>query len=129
MPGEVTEGETITVNCTVESNPASALTLRRMSNDQTSDIHPSDDYLPESNPGKFTFNVTSQHSGSYACRARNSEGSNQSREIRLLVKCEWINQIEVNPVSIRLLTLILRGERKTQYTLSHPLFPCEIRSF
>uniref|UniRef100_A0A3B4U9M5 Ig-like domain-containing protein n=1 Tax=Seriola dumerili TaxID=41447 RepID=A0A3B4U9M5_SERDU len=88
MADEVTEGHTVTITCTVESNPPSTLTLRRTStsNPQFLEIHKSINDQPHVSTLHHFFNVTSADTGSYSCRAVNSEGSKESKQRKLLVK-------------------------------------------
>ncbi|XP_047196716.1 B-cell receptor CD22-like [Hippoglossus stenolepis] len=88
MSSEVTEGQTITVSCTVESFPQSTLTLMRINTNYQSLI------ITENNINSrpinslshtFTF-VTSADAGWYVCRAQNSEGSKDSKQQKMVVK-------------------------------------------
>uniref|UniRef100_A0A8C4GEE8 B-cell receptor CD22 n=1 Tax=Dicentrarchus labrax TaxID=13489 RepID=A0A8C4GEE8_DICLA len=78
MDTEVTEGQFITISCTVESFPPSQLKLIRTSeaNAQSSDIifSQTSDLRPY-NTLHRKFSATSAHTGSYTCSATNSEGS------------------------------------------------------
>ncbi|XP_062256248.1 B-cell receptor CD22-like isoform X2 [Platichthys flesus] len=87
MRSEVTEGQTITINCTVESFPQSTLTLAR------TDTYPQSLMITEinlnsrtSNSLSHTFTVTSSNTGWYFCRAQNIEGSKDSEQKELVVK-------------------------------------------
>ncbi|XP_071326037.1 B-cell receptor CD22 isoform X2 [Trachinotus anak] len=84
MPDEVTEGQLITITCTVESKPLSTLTLEK-----TSTLAPWPSAIIEGgirNTLQHTFNVTSTHTGFYTCSATNSEGSSHSEPRNLVVK-------------------------------------------
>ncbi|XP_034468053.1 hemicentin-1-like [Hippoglossus hippoglossus] len=87
MSSEVTEGQTITVNCTVESFPQSTLTLMRTNtNPQALKITDNNLYSRPINSLYHTFTVTSADAGLYFCRALNSEGSKDSKQQKLVVK-------------------------------------------
>ncbi|XP_056237488.1 B-cell receptor CD22 isoform X2 [Seriola aureovittata] len=88
MADEVTQGHTITITCTVESNPPSTLTLRRIStsNPQFLEIPESINDQHHVSTLHHSFNVTSADTGSYSCSAVNSEGSKESKQRKLLVK-------------------------------------------
>ncbi|XP_044064256.1 B-cell receptor CD22 [Siniperca chuatsi] len=88
MDDEVTDGQLITITCTVESYPQSHLTLTRTStsNPQSSEWHSTHPYHYWNNILQHTFNVTSTHTGYYTCSATNSEGSNKSAPRKLSVK-------------------------------------------
>ncbi|XP_051261424.1 hemicentin-2 [Dicentrarchus labrax] len=89
MDTEVTEGQFITISCTVESFPPSQLKLIRTSeaNAQSSDIifSQTSDLRPY-NTLHRKFSATSAHTGSYTCSATNSEGSKTSEQRKLVVK-------------------------------------------
>lgn len=122
MDTEATEGQLITISCTVESFPWSRLKLTRTStsNPLSSDqLHSSDD---QTNKLQYTFNVTLTHTGFYTCVATNSEGSNETPLKTLVVKCKWfsaalsfslIKQI-ISKVSIEMLSFYLSMKRKKQ---------------
>ncbi|XP_070767895.1 B-cell receptor CD22 [Enoplosus armatus] len=87
MDAEVREGQLITISCTVESSPLSHLTVTR--------TFTSNPEFPEpvftapdghNNTLHHKFKVTSTHAGFYTCDATNSEGSAQSRQMKLVVK-------------------------------------------
>ncbi|AWO96238.1 putative B-cell receptor CD22-like [Scophthalmus maximus] len=91
MAAEVTEGQTITIDCTVESFPQSTLTLSRTPassplNPQSLELTRHDMHAHPINALHHTFNVTSNDAGSYICRATNSEGSSTSQQRKLVVK-------------------------------------------
>ncbi|XP_047196708.1 B-cell receptor CD22 isoform X3 [Hippoglossus stenolepis] len=87
MRSEVTEGQTITVNCTVESFPQSTLTLMRINtNHQSLKITENNLYSRPINSLYHKINVTSADAGWYFCRAQNSEGSKDSKQNELVVK-------------------------------------------
>ncbi|XP_029308332.1 B-cell receptor CD22-like [Cottoperca gobio] len=84
MTDEVIEGQLITIACTVESFPASKLTLTRRSTNQSSGWS----FIPvnDGNTLRHTFNPTSSHTGFYTCSATNREGSTESKQKMLVVK-------------------------------------------
>ncbi|XP_053289624.1 sialic acid-binding Ig-like lectin 14 isoform X2 [Pleuronectes platessa] len=87
MRSEVTEGQTITVSCTVESFPQSTLTLMRIDrNNQPLKITGNNLYSRPINSLSHKFTVTSVDAGWYFCRAQNTEGSKDSEQQELLVK-------------------------------------------
>ncbi|XP_047196704.1 B-cell receptor CD22 [Hippoglossus stenolepis] len=87
MRSEVTEGQTITVSCTVESFPQSTLTLTRTNtNNQALIITENNLYSRPNNSLSHKINVTSADAGWYVCRAQNSEGSKDSKKKTLVVK-------------------------------------------
>ncbi|XP_053289632.1 sialic acid-binding Ig-like lectin 5 [Pleuronectes platessa] len=89
MSSEVTEGQTITINCTVESFPQSTLTLMKTyPNPQALIITEENLYSRPINSLSHTFTVTSSDAGWYFCRAQNTEGSKDSEQKELVVKCE-----------------------------------------
>ncbi|KAM9353531.1 B-cell receptor CD22 [Symphorus nematophorus] len=88
MDPEVTEGQLITITCTVESSPPSQLGLRwETSNSQSSGqpfLQPA--FYEPSNTLQHTFNVTSDHAGFYTCTAWNTEDYKESKQRQLVVK-------------------------------------------
>ncbi|XP_060936964.1 B-cell receptor CD22-like [Limanda limanda] len=87
MRSEVTEDETITISCTVESFPESTLTLMRTNTyHQTLKINENNLYSRAINTLSHTFTVTSDDTGWYVCRAQNTEGSKDSKKKELVVK-------------------------------------------
>ncbi|XP_053288272.1 sialoadhesin-like [Pleuronectes platessa] len=89
MSSEVTEGQTITINCTAESFPQSTLTLMRTyPNPQALIMTEENLYSRPINSLYHTFTVTSADAGWYFCCARNTEGSKDSEQKKLVVKCE-----------------------------------------
>ncbi|KAG7270378.1 hypothetical protein CRUP_003932 [Coryphaenoides rupestris] len=72
-----TEGEVITINCTVESWPLPSSLILSWS---SSDASMSRTLHQVSNTASLTksLNVTSESTGRYTCIARNSQGSNQT---------------------------------------------------
>ncbi|XP_053289627.1 sialoadhesin [Pleuronectes platessa] len=89
MRSEVTEGLTLTVNCTAESFPQSTLTLMRINtNHQSLLITENNLYSRPINSLSHKFTVTSADTGLYVCRAQNTEGSTDSKQQELVVKCE-----------------------------------------
>ncbi|XP_053289615.1 Fc receptor-like protein 2 [Pleuronectes platessa] len=87
MRSEVTEGQTITISCTVESFPQSILTLMRINTNNRAEI------IPETNLNSrpinslyHTFNVTSANAGWYFCRAQIKEVYKDSQLKELVVK-------------------------------------------
>lgn len=87
MDSEVTEGQLITIKCTVDSAPVSDLTLTTPNSPDRS--------LPYCYPPVppntlcYLFNVTSNHAGSYTCTARNDIDYKRVQR-KLVVKCEYI---------------------------------------
>ncbi|XP_047196825.1 B-cell receptor CD22-like [Hippoglossus stenolepis] len=87
MRSEVTEGQTITVNCTAESFPQSTLTLMRINTNHPSlKITENNLYSRPINSLSHNINVTSADAVLYFCRAHNSEGSKDSKKKKLVVK-------------------------------------------
>ncbi|XP_053288202.1 B-cell receptor CD22 [Pleuronectes platessa] len=87
MRSEVTEGQTITISCTVESFPQSTLTLMRINTNNQAEIIPEENlYSRPINSLYHTFTVTSADAGWYVCRAQNTEGSKNSKQKELVVK-------------------------------------------
>ncbi|XP_060936986.1 limbic system-associated membrane protein-like [Limanda limanda] len=87
MSSEVTEDQTFTFTCTVESFPESTLTLMRIDpNPQSLEITENKVYSQTSNSLYHKFTVTSADAGLYFCRAKNTEGSKDSKEKELVVK-------------------------------------------
>ncbi|XP_030014116.1 B-cell receptor CD22 isoform X2 [Sphaeramia orbicularis] len=78
MVTDITEGQWITINCTVKSSPKSDLSLKWSSKELQK--------TNRNNTLRHTFQVTSAHTGNYICHAHNSEGSPQSTERKLVVK-------------------------------------------
>ncbi|XP_060936987.1 sialoadhesin-like [Limanda limanda] len=99
MRSEVTEGQTITVNCTAESFPQSTLTLMRTdTNPQSLKITEKNLYSRISNSLYHKITVTSADAGWYFCRAQNTEGSKDSKEKELVVKYSLYNvKVQANP--------------------------------
>lgn len=120
MDTEATEGQLVTISCTVESFPWSHLKLMRTSTSNPRShnwLHSFQDQQP--NTLQHTFNVTSTHTGFYTCVATNSEGSNEEGR-NFVVKCKWfsaalsfllIKQI-ISKVSIKMLSFNLSTKRK-----------------
>ncbi|XP_073340764.1 B-cell receptor CD22-like [Pagrus major] len=86
MDSEVTEGQRITIKCTVDSAPTSTLSLTTPNSPDCSDCLPQCDHHVPSNALCVSFNVTSAHSGGYTCTAWNGVGSTQSNQRKLVVK-------------------------------------------
>ncbi|XP_053288199.1 sialoadhesin-like [Pleuronectes platessa] len=87
MSSEVTEGQTITISCTVESFPQSTLTLMKINTNNQVEIIPENNLNPRPiNSISHTFTVTSADAGWYFCRAQNTEGSKYSKQKKLVVK-------------------------------------------
>ncbi|XP_053289680.1 B-cell receptor CD22-like [Pleuronectes platessa] len=87
MSSEVTEGQTIAVNCTVESFPQSTLTLMTINTNNQAEIITENNLNSRPiNSLSHTFNVTSADAGLYVCRAQNTEGSKDSEWEELVVK-------------------------------------------
>ncbi|XP_053699777.1 B-cell receptor CD22-like isoform X1 [Synchiropus splendidus] len=87
MYTEVTEGQTFTIRCTVDSFPPSTLTLIReiqsssvnvFSNSNKNGVH--------NNDLVYTTTAAVHHAGSYKCIASNSEGSRTSEPRQLVVQ-------------------------------------------
>uniref|UniRef100_A0A3P8RZA3 B-cell receptor CD22 n=1 Tax=Amphiprion percula TaxID=161767 RepID=A0A3P8RZA3_AMPPE len=87
MDTEVTEGQLIPISCTAESFPPSHFTIMRnsASNHQLSDWKSSQS---NNNRNVFhsTINASSTDAGVYTCKATNSEGTEQSKQRKLVVK-------------------------------------------
>uniref|UniRef100_UPI0037E8DD0E B-cell receptor CD22 n=1 Tax=Semicossyphus pulcher TaxID=241346 RepID=UPI0037E8DD0E len=82
----VSEGQTTTINCTVESSPLSDLILTR-----TNDTNPQsaqNDFINYNhlNNLQHKFDATSTDSGFYTCKAKNRIGENKSVRKELVVK-------------------------------------------
>ncbi|XP_053289618.1 sialoadhesin [Pleuronectes platessa] len=87
MSSEVTEGQTITITCTTASFPQSTLTLMRINtNNQFIKITETNLNSRPINSLSHTFVVTSSDAGWYYCRAQNTEGSEYSKQKKLVVK-------------------------------------------
>ncbi|XP_053289634.1 uncharacterized protein LOC128450155 isoform X2 [Pleuronectes platessa] len=87
MRSEVTEGQTITTNCTAESFPKSTLTLMKINTNNQAEIIPENNINSRPiNSLSHTFTVTSADAGLYSCRAQNTEGSKDSKWKELVVK-------------------------------------------
>lgn len=87
MNSVATEGELVTINCTVESFPLAQLTLTKMVATNSSPEYiqlPSQQYI---NRLSYTVNATAAHVGFYNCTATNAEGS-QTKKNKLLVRCK-----------------------------------------
>lgn len=90
MDTEATEGDIITINCTVESFPLSKLTLTRTSSlSSLSELifQPPDNQ--QLNKLHYEVKATAAHTGFYICNADNNDGS-QSMQKKLVVKCKEI---------------------------------------
>ncbi|XP_060936972.1 B-cell receptor CD22-like [Limanda limanda] len=98
MSSEVTEGQTTTVSCTVESFPQSTLTLMRTNTYQAFVIAENNLNSRPNNSFSHTFTVTSADAGWYVCRAQNTEGSKDSKWKELVVKYSPKNlTVQANP--------------------------------
>ncbi|XP_053289579.1 sialoadhesin isoform X3 [Pleuronectes platessa] len=87
MSSEVTEGQTITINCTAESFPQSTLTLMKINTNNQAEIIPETNINSRPiNPVSHTFTVTSADAGRYFCRAQNAEVYKDSMWKKLVVK-------------------------------------------
>lgn len=88
MDSEATEGELLTITCTVESFPPSQLTLARISTLSSSQEclfqSPHDQQL---NKLRYEVKATAEHAGVYTCNATNTEGSKRTQQT-LVVKCK-----------------------------------------
>ncbi|XP_056900778.1 B-cell receptor CD22 isoform X1 [Takifugu flavidus] len=85
MNSVATEGELVTINCTVESFPLAQLTLTKMLATNSSPEYiqlPSQQHV---NQLSYTVNATAAHAGFYNCTATNAEGS-QTKKNKLLVR-------------------------------------------
>ncbi|KAM8825929.1 B-cell receptor CD22-like [Synchiropus picturatus] len=82
MYTEVTEGQTLTIRCTVDSFPPSTLTLIREV--RSSSVNVSSD--SNNNVLVYTTKAAVDHTGSYKCIASNSEGSRTSERRELVVQ-------------------------------------------
>lgn len=90
MDTEATEGDIITIKCTVESFPLSRLTLTRMpplSSFPELKLQPP--HSQQLNKLHYEIKATAAHAGVYTCNATNREGS-QSTHKTLVVKCKGI---------------------------------------
>ncbi|XP_053700127.1 B-cell receptor CD22-like isoform X2 [Synchiropus splendidus] len=106
MYTQVTEGQTFTIRCTVDSFPPSTLTLIReiqsssvnvFSNSNKNGVH--------NNDLVYTTKAAVHHAGSYKCIASNSEGSRTSQRRELVVKFSPEVEITASATSIQ------RGQR------------------
>lgn len=90
MVSDITEGQLITIKCTVDSAPVSSLTLTTPNSPYSPDWSLPHCY-PSVPPNTLCnlFNVTSNHAGSYTCTARNGVGNKRDQK-KLVVKCEYI---------------------------------------
>ncbi len=80
MNTEVEEGQLVTINCTVDSYPASTLTLKKTLTLVSKE---------RQNSLQHQFHVTPADSGWYSCYASNSQGFANSKQRKLVVKCEY----------------------------------------
>lgn len=87
MNSVATEGELLTINCTVESFPLAQLTLTKMLATNSSLEYIQLPSQPFVNRLIYTVNATAAHAGFYNCTATNAEGS-QTKENKLLVRCK-----------------------------------------
>lgn len=85
MDTEVTEGELITISCTVESFPRSQLTLARILNSSLEWLFQSPDN--QFNKLHYEVKATAAHAGFYNCTATNTEGLQWTLH-KLVVKCK-----------------------------------------
>ncbi|XP_062256254.1 sialoadhesin-like isoform X2 [Platichthys flesus] len=116
MRSEVTEGQNITISCTVESFPQSTLTLMRIDKyDQHLKITETNLNSRPINSLSHEFTVTSADAGLYFCRAQNTEGSKDSKQKKLVVKY---------PPTEPLLTMRSNGTEGQTITIS-----CTVESF
>ncbi|XP_053700130.1 B-cell receptor CD22-like isoform X3 [Synchiropus splendidus] len=87
MYTQVTEGQTFTIRCTVDSFPPSTLTLIRETG--SSSVNVSSDSNKNgvhNNVLVYTTKAAVHHAGSYKCIASNSEGSRTSERRELVVQ-------------------------------------------
>lgn len=88
MNSEATEGELITISCTVESFPQSQLTLARALT-----LSSSPEWFFQStrnqqlNKLRYEVKATAAHAGFYTCTASNAEGLQKTQQ-KLVVKCK-----------------------------------------
>lgn len=87
MDTEATEGELITISCSVESFPASRLTLSRTSTPSSFPENLSQSHNQQRNKLRYEVKATAAHAGSYTCAATNTEGSKRTQQ-KLVVKCK-----------------------------------------
>lgn len=88
MDTEATEGELITISCSVESFPASQLTLSRTSPLSSSPENLFQSHNQQLNKLRYEVKATAARAGLYTCTATNTEGY-QRKQQKLVVKCKW----------------------------------------
>lgn len=136
MVSDITEGQLITIKCTVDSAPPSRLTLTTPNSAYSLVRSLRRCYSPvPPNTLCYLVNVTSTHAGSYTCTAEYS-GSFQTDQRKLVVKCEYaifllIKQIMFKPKRsiqvIRLTSVEKQLDFKWQKSnLHHVCFLCEL---
>ncbi|XP_072316949.1 B-cell receptor CD22-like [Eucyclogobius newberryi] len=76
MDTEVTEGQSLSITCRVDSSPVSTLTLSRTSQGSPVELLQN----TEHNSLSFSVTVNSAHSGEYTCSAHNSVGSKSTKK-------------------------------------------------
>ncbi|XP_072316947.1 B-cell receptor CD22 [Eucyclogobius newberryi] len=76
MDTEVTEGQSLSITCRVDSSPVSTLTLSRTSQGSPVELLQN----TEHNSLSFSLTVNSAHSGEYTCSAHNSVGSKSTKK-------------------------------------------------
>lgn len=99
MNTEATEGDLITINCTVESFPLSQFTLTRKSEPRFSpEWNFQSSHNQQLNKLSYTVKATGAHTGFYTCKATNTEGS-LALQKKLVVKCKWLASILIGKCS------------------------------
>ena len=78
-PGEIKEGDSVTLSCSSDANPAAGYTWFK--DTQTLPWIPSQHYALDS--------VSSKDSGTYYCQAGNHHGNLSSNLVFIDVQCEW----------------------------------------
>ena len=77
--GDISQGDTVTVSCSAQGNPAPELVWYR---DGSGEIVSRQNTLTISN-------IRRDQAGTYVCQANNSVGQSEPKKIQLHVKCEY----------------------------------------